>query len=96
MSIKQSVVAITAWVSVIRCSAGSSAVAVPTNSDSYAAILGISASRSRNTPGSILQPHPPPWDNDVRRNFFVVDISGPLIAANTLHGLRQNGANGGR
>jgi hypothetical protein len=32
-------------------------------------------SSSDNTPGAILQPQPPPWDNDVKRGTAAVATS---------------------
>src|SRR5690242_7207603 len=64
---KKSVVATTACVSLMRYTAASSAVSMPTIRSRGTMPGAVLAMISCSTPGAILQPQPPPWLNDVRR-----------------------------
>src|SRR5512144_3362615 len=68
IGMKKSVVATIACVSLIRYTAASSDVSMPTRR-SRGGMPGRDLPRiSSRTPGAILQPQPPPWLNCVRRN----------------------------
>ncbi|MNW06761.1 hypothetical protein D3C71_2032230 [compost metagenome] len=68
MGMKKSVVATMACSSLMRYTAASSAVSLPT-SRSGKNCLGSALwpINWASTPGAILQPQPPPWDREVRR-----------------------------
>src|SRR5487761_2345415 len=81
MGVKKSVVATSACVSFNRYTAASSLASVPTSSAFGSARIGVAASSSVSTPGAILQPQPPPWENWVRRN----GASAGVFLATLLH-----------
>ena len=81
MGMKKSVVAISAWFSLSKYTAASSAVSMPTSSSGGIGRLLEFFKISLSTPGAILQPQPPPWDRLVRRGATsVVSFSGAFMA----------------
>src|SRR5258706_6129864 len=68
IGMKKSVVAINACWSFSRYTAASSAVSMPT-SNSFGNTPPALRKISDSTPGAILQPQPPPCENEVRRSF---------------------------
>src|SRR5688572_18799630 len=67
IGVKKSVVATSAWLSLRRYTAASSAVSVPTSRSLGRPRIGAAERISDSTAGAILQPQPPPWLNSVRR-----------------------------
>src|SRR5262245_30529211 len=76
IGMKKSVVAMIAWSSLMRYTAASSLVSMPTSRSG-----GISprppdfAMLCSSTAGASLQPHPPPWERLVRRTGANVSLS---------------------
>ncbi len=68
MGMKKSVVATTAWCSLICQTAASSAVSMPTSSSFGSTPVPDLAMICDSTAGAILQPQPPPWLNEVSRS----------------------------
>src|SRR4051812_24812504 len=71
-----------AWLSLSRYTAASSAVSVPTSRSLGSAPFNPLAARiSESTAGAILQPQPPPWLNSVSRI-----LSGAFMGVEFSHG----------
>src|SRR3954465_11351498 len=81
IGVKKSVVATSAWLSFSRYTAASSEVSVPTRRSLGRPRIGEAERMSESTAGAILQPHPPPWLNSVRRIF-----SGAFMGVEFSHG----------
>ena len=80
MGMKKSVVATIAWLSLMRYTAASSLVSVPTSRSEYGKVAGIAAKTRANISGAILQPQPPPWEYCVRRIIsFGFSIDGAFL-----------------
>src|SRR3972149_1054349 len=75
---KKSVVATIACSALMRYTAASSLDSVPTSRFESTLPSGDSASNSPSSAAGSLQPHPPPWENCVRRIVF--DSTGLFIA----------------